>query len=105
MSSSTAAQDGFNEIIHAPTRLRICSILAEVTDAEFGTVRDALGLSDSVLSKHLKVLEDAGYITLRKGTVNTRTRTWVSLTKAGRAAFKAHIAELRALAASADSLD
>ena len=94
----------FDEIIHAPIRLRICSILAEVQEAEFGTVRDALGLSDSVLSKHFKVLEQAGYLSLRKGTVNTRTRTWAGLTKEGRAAFKGHIAALRILAASADAL-
>ena len=97
--------DGFDEVIHAPIRLRVCAILAEVNEAEFGTVRDALGLSDSVLSKHLKVLEDAGYVSLRKGTVNTRTRTWATLTRPGRAAFKAHIGALRVLAASADSLD
>lgn len=97
--------DGFNEIIHAPVRLRICSLLAEVNEAEFGTVRDALALSDSALSKHLRVLEDAGYVALRKGTVNTRTRTWVAMTKPGRSAFRSHIAELRTLAASADILD
>ena len=97
--------DGFDEVIHAPIRLRVCAILAEVTEAEFGTVRDALALSDSALSKHFKVLEDAGYVSLRKGTVNTRTRTWASLTKSGRSAFKAHIGALRALAASADALD
>ncbi|QEV99342.1 helix-turn-helix domain-containing protein [Microbacterium caowuchunii] len=96
--------DDFDEIIHAPNRLRICSILAEVHEAEFGTLRDALALSDSVLSKHLKVLEDARYIELRKGTVATRTRTWAGLTKEGRVAFKGHIAVLRTLAASADAL-
>ena len=94
--------DGFNEIIHVPTRLRICALLAGAGEAEFGVVRDALVLSDSVLSKHLKVLEQAGFIGLRKGTVNTRTRTWVHLTKAGQKAFKAHVDELRKLAASAD---
>lgn len=95
---------GFNEIIHVPTRLRICAILAEAGEAEFGVVREALALSDSVLSKHLKVLEQAGFVGLRKGTVNTRTRTWVHLTKEGQRAFKAHVQELRDLAASADGL-
>ncbi|QKE01619.1 transcriptional regulator [Nocardioides marmotae] len=57
-----------------------------------------------MLSKHLKVLEDARYIELRKGTVATRTRTWAGLTKEGRVAFKGHIAVLRTLAASADAL-
>ena len=95
---------GFNEIIHVPTRLRICALLAGAGEVEFGVVRDALLLSDSVLSKHLKVLEQAGLTDLRKGTVNTRTRTWVRLTKKGSQAFKAHVYELRKLAASADNL-
>ena len=95
---------GFNEVIHVPTRLRICALLAGAGEVEFGVVRDALDLSDSVLSKHLKVLEQAGFVGLRKGTINTRTRTWVHLTKAGQQAFKAHIEVLRELAASADNL-
>ncbi|MCQ1950576.1 transcriptional regulator [Arthrobacter sp. zg-Y859] len=97
--------DGFNEVIHVPTRLRICSILAEVGEAEFGVLRDALKLSDSVLSKHVKVLEQAGFVTVRKGSVNGRTRTWVALNKTGQKAFKAHIEELRKLAAAGDLLN
>ncbi len=96
--------EGFSEIIHVPTRLRVCSILAEVGEAEFGVLRDALGLSDSVLSKHVKVLDQAGFVGVRKGSVNGRTRTWLSLTPAGQAAFKAHVQELRKLAATADDL-
>jgi DNA-binding MarR family transcriptional regulator len=94
----------FNEIIHVPTRLRICALLAGAGEVEFSVIRDGLTLSDSVLSKHLKVLEQAGYVYLRKGTVNTRTRTWVHMTKAGSRAFEGHIQELRRLAASADHL-
>ncbi|UWX96094.1 transcriptional regulator [Arthrobacter zhaoxinii] len=97
--------EGFSEVIHVPTRLRICSILAEVGEAEFGVLRDALDLSDSVLSKHVKVLEQAGLVTVRKGSVNGRTRTWVALNKTGQKAFKAHIEELRKLAAAGDLLN
>lgn len=96
--------EGFSEVIHVPTRLRICSILAEVGEAEFSVLREALSLSDSVLSKHLKVLEQAGFVTLRKGAVAGRTRTWATMSKAGQSAFKAHVAELRRLAAAADRL-
>jgi DNA-binding MarR family transcriptional regulator len=95
---------GFSEVIHVPTRLRICALLAGAGEVEFSVVRDALSLSDSVLSKHLKVLEQAGFVGLRKGTINTRTRTWAHLTKAGQRAFKAHVEELQKIAASADNL-
>ncbi len=90
----------FDAVIHAPGRLQICAVLASVVEAEFATVRDAIAVSDSVMSKHLKLLEDAGYITLRKAAANGRQRTWLTLTAAGRKAFTAHVAELNRLAAS-----
>nr|WP_258142545.1 transcriptional regulator [Arthrobacter sp. MYb227] len=62
-------------------------------------------MSDSALSKHLRVLENAGYVSRRKGIVDTRTRTWISLTKSGRGAFRTLVGALRALAASADIPD
>jgi DNA-binding MarR family transcriptional regulator len=73
-------------------------MLAELQSAEFATVRDALGVSDSVLSKHVRTLQEAGYVELRKATVASRVRTWLALTKAGRRAFSSHVAELHRLA-------
>jgi DNA-binding MarR family transcriptional regulator len=69
-----------------------------VEEAEFGMVRDAIAVSDSVLSKHLKQLEEASYIKLRKQSLDGRQRTWLALTPAGRRAFAAHVAELTRLA-------
>jgi len=60
---------GFNTIIHAPNRLRICAFLSPLEEAEFQIVRDELGVSDSVLSKHMKHLEGAGYVKHRKNKV------------------------------------
>ena len=88
----------FDPVIHAPGRLQICALLAAVDQAEFATVRDAIGVSDSVMSKHLKLLEDAGYVSLTKSPFNGRSRTWLALTAAGRKAFAAHVAELNRLA-------
>ncbi|WP_133032261.1 transcriptional regulator [Sphingomonas sp. PP-CE-1G-424] len=85
-------------LIHPPARLQLMALLADVTEMEFGIARDVLGVSDSVLSKHLAQLGDAGYIELRKATVNTRQRTWIVATTAGRKAFKGHVAALQALA-------
>lgn len=88
----------FDPVIHAPGRLQICAILSSVDDAEFATVRDAIAVSDSVMSKHVKQLEEAGYVAVSKAAAGGRQRTWLSLTAAGRAAFKAHVAELTRLA-------
>ncbi len=94
---SAAALD---PIIHAPIRLQTCAILASADQVEFGLVRDALEVSDSVLSKHLKQLDQAGFVRLHKAPVGGRVRTWLSLTVAGRKAFAAHVRELQKLAAS-----
>ena len=88
----------FDAIIHAPGRLQICALLSGIDDAEFAMIRDRIAVSDSVLSKHLKLLEDAGYVKLRKAASEGRQRTWVSLTPAGKKAFAAHVSELTRLA-------
>ncbi len=85
-------------IIHAPNRLQICAFLTPLQEAEFQVLRDELGVSDSVLSKHLKQLEVAGYVAFRKGAVNGRQRMWTGLTKSGRKAFSEHVEELNRIA-------
>jgi len=91
----TAVVPRFDAVIHPPPRLQICGLLAVVDTMEFAAVRDEVGVSDSVLSKHVKQLEEAGYVKVRKATIASRVRTSLSLTAAGRAAFDAHVAELR----------
>ncbi len=93
------APPAFDAVIHAPGRLQICAILSSVDDAEFAMIRDAIKVSDSVMSKHLKQLEEAGYVKLSKAAENGRQRTWIALTAPGRKAFAAHVAELNRLAA------
>lgn len=86
----------FDLLIHAPGRLQICAILS-AAEAEFAVVRDAIKVSDSVLSKHVKALEEAGYVAVRKAPFEGRSRTWLSMTAKGKSAFKAHVAELERL--------
>ena len=90
-------------VIHAPNRLKICAFLTPLQEAEFQVLRDELDVSDSVLSKHLKQLEAAGYVEFRKATVNGRQRMWTGLTKAGRQAFSAHLEELSRIAGLIDT--
>jgi DNA-binding MarR family transcriptional regulator len=85
----------FDELIHAPTRLAIVSLLAASEGADFRFIRDRVGLSDPALSKQLTTLEEAGYVQIRKGFVGKRPRTSARLTTAGRSAFEQHVAALR----------
>jgi DNA-binding MarR family transcriptional regulator len=87
----------FDQTVHAPNRLQICAILSAVTSADFATVREALGVADSVVSKHVRVLHEAGYVDVHKSTCASRVRTSLSLTAAGRAAYDGHLAALRAI--------
>ncbi|WP_254798577.1 transcriptional regulator [Sphingobium sp. AS12] len=86
-------------VLHPPSRLQIAALLAKVSEMEFAKLRELTKVSDSVLSKHLSALVDAGYVRLRKAATGGRQRTWESLTAAGRRALARHVAALRALVA------
>jgi DNA-binding MarR family transcriptional regulator len=88
----------FDAVIHAPNRLQICAFLSPLQEAEFQVIRDELAVSDSVLSKHLKRLEEAGYVKFRKDAVNGRQRMWAGLTRSGRKALAGHAEQLKLLA-------
>lgn len=85
----------FDELIHAPNRLKICALLAPVASLEFTVLREQLDVSDSVLSKHIKPLEEAGYVIVEKKAFQGRQRTWLQLSPEGRKAFSEHVEALR----------
>ncbi|GAA4888800.1 transcriptional regulator [Streptomonospora salina] len=88
----------FDELIHASTRLSIMAMAAAGAAIEFRFIRDELGVSDSVLSKHLGALEAAGYLTVRKENLGRgRRRTRVDITEEGDTAFHGHVAALDAI--------
>jgi DNA-binding MarR family transcriptional regulator len=89
-------------LIHAPARLQVVTTLSAVSEAEFTTLRAALEVSDSVLSKHIAALADAGYVRSRKAVRAGRRTTWIALTSAGRQALREHVAALRALIDAVD---
>ncbi|HEV2596543.1 MAG TPA: transcriptional regulator [Sphingomicrobium sp.] len=91
---------GFDAALHPPARLQIAAVLAQAQEAEFALLKDITGTSDSVMSKHLAALADAGYVAVRKANLGGRQRTWASLTSAGRKAFRQHVKALEMLALS-----
>lgn len=101
MSAPSSAAK-FDELIHAPVRLRICASLAPVQWAEFAHLRESLGIADSVLSKHLKQLSDAGYLDIERFAKGGRSHVRVALTLDGRKAYVGHVSALRAMIESTD---
>ena len=89
--------NGLDDIVHQRVRLGILTIAHEARRVEFGYLRTNLELTAGNLSQHLSVLEGAGLITIEKGYAGKRARTWITLTKAGRAALLEEITQLKLL--------
>ena len=92
----------FDELIHPSTRLSLVALLASSDWADFGFLRDRLGLSDSALSKQLTTLEQAGYVSIERPVSEHRRRVRARLTHAGRQAFDGHVAALQAVISAAE---
>ena len=97
MSQGLHPRHRLNDVIHSPVRFSIMATLAAVDRAEFKLVRDTVEVSDSVLSRQMSTLEQAGYVTVKKGYVGKRPRTWLGLTAQGRDAYAAHLAALQTI--------
>lgn len=92
------SQDGFDPVIHPLPRLRICALLEPVRGETFGRVRDLLGFTDATLSKHVRVLIDAGYLEPTNAVRAGRRPVTLAMTRAGRVSFRLHIDALNQLA-------
>jgi DNA-binding MarR family transcriptional regulator len=96
-AASEHPTNGLDETVHQRHRLGILTITAEAENADFGYLREALGLTAGNLSRHLTVLEDAGLIQVTKGYEGRRPRTWVQISGKGRSALAAELAALTEL--------
>ncbi|HEY8840390.1 MAG TPA: transcriptional regulator [Candidatus Dormibacteraeota bacterium] len=87
-----------DELLGHPVRFSMMALLAAASNVEFSFVRDHVEVTDSMLSKQMSALEEAGYVKVDKGHIGKRPRTWLSLTKEGRRTFERHMAALREIA-------
>lgn len=85
-------------LLSSAVRLSIVAALAATEKADFGYVRDLVEITDSALSKQVSRLEEAGWVTVEKGQIGRRPRTWLRLTDEGTAAYRRHLAALAAIA-------
>ena len=90
--------------VHQRVRLGILTVLGEARRADFTYLRDTLELTDGNLSSQLQVLENAGHVRTEKVFERRRPRTWVALTRQGRAALRAEREALRELVERLDRL-
>ena len=90
--------------IHEGARLAIMSALAGAKEISFRELQDALELTDGNLGAHLKTLETAGHVAVRRAQESGRRgrpTSYVSLTAEGRRAFASYVALLEEILAPA----
>lgn len=97
--------DSLDPVLTKPKRLAALSIAARSPRVDFPFIRDALGLSDSDLSKQMSALVDAGYVKNTKVGRGRGRVTWFSATRKGRTALGRHMAALTALVEHAPKPD
>ena len=83
-----------DRLVHDPVRYALLAYLHVVARADFTFLLKQLQVSRGNLSSHMSKLEEAGYVAVDKSFVDNRPKTMYSVTKAGKAAFKAYRARM-----------
>jgi len=83
-----------NELIHSRIRLAIISVLIVVDEAEFKFLKEKVKATDGNLSVHLRKLENAGYISVKKQFVGRKPVSSYKLTTEGRKSFEIYVKSL-----------
>ena len=91
-------------IFHEPGRLTIMSnLLGAPSGLTFTELKQLCDLTDGNLSRHLKALEKAEAIIVKKSFVKNRPQTLVALSDRGREDFMAYLQALEAVLLDAAS--
>ena len=83
-----------NKIFDSRVRLGIMSAVMVNDEVNFNDLKELIQVTDGNLASHLKTLEEAAYIKVKKGFIGRKTNTTYSVTKAGEKAFKSHLEAL-----------
>ena len=86
-----------DRVIHEPGRLMIVALLFAAGRTDFLYLQHETGMNKGTLSSHLSRLEEAGYIELVKTYRGKVPQTLLSLTGAGRNAFKQYRLKLKGI--------
>ncbi|ACL56620.1 winged helix-turn-helix domain-containing protein [Methylobacterium nodulans] len=86
--SGRFSYEGLDRVIHERARLSVLTSLVTHPDGLlFGDLKQLCGLTDGNLSRHLQVLQEAGFVEVRKGFTQNRPQTVCRLTPNGRRRF------------------
>ena len=88
------ALEGLDKLLEHRARLGICVLLAREDVLSFSRLKALLSETDGSLGAHLKRLEDAGRIAVKKEFRDRKPVSWYGLTASGRRALEGHLAAL-----------
>lgn len=91
------AVDDLATVFDHRVRLAIGVLLARHGEVSFARLKQQLDLTDGNLGAHLRKLEDADCVALRRDFVDRKPVTWYALTKAGRRTLNLHLRALRSV--------
>jgi len=86
--------ENLNKIFDSRIRLGIMSAVMVNEEVNFNDLKELIQVTDGNLASHIKTLEDAAYIKVKKGFIGKKTNTTYSVTKSGEKAFKLHLEAL-----------
>ena len=99
------AYDGLERAIHEKARLGIMASLVTHPDGLlFGDLKELCSLTDGNLNRHLKVLTEAGFVEIWKGSKANRPQTLCRMTPLGKTKFIEYVTELEKVIADAAKL-
>ena len=88
---------GLDKLLEHRSRLGACVLLAGAEAISFSSLRELLGETDGNLGAHLRKLEEAGYVNVRKEFQDRKPVTWYTLAAKGQRALKAHLGAMQSV--------
>lgn len=89
--------NNINKVFDHRIRLGIMSVLMVNEYADFKTLKELLEITDGNLASHIKALENAKYILIKKSFIDRKPNTKYTATKLGETEFNKHIEALEKL--------
>lgn len=97
VDGDASAPLSLDRVIHERVRLAIVSTLAVHAMLTFNELKAMLEATDGNLSVHARKLEEAGYVSCKKGYEGRVPRTEYRITAAGRKALERYLSHMEAL--------
>jgi len=91
------ASADLNRLLGHRVRLTVCALLARYETMDFRRLKELTEETDGSLGAHLRKLEEASYLVVKKGYRGKRPVSWYRLSAAGREALEAHLKALAKL--------